>query len=129
DLDRLGAIDGGKQALQIGDLRQIVEDDVGVARIFSQEVLMIVLGAIECPARFDRGDDGRPEHVRRRRWLAPRSFDQPAATGPHPRLYLAADRRDLKPQRSAFRPSDQSRPVRSNMTRTIRMMPITPTPP
>jgi len=25
---------------------------------------MIVLGAIECPARFDRGDDGRFEHVR-----------------------------------------------------------------
>ena len=58
-----------------------------------------------------------------------RSFDQPAATGPHPRLYLAADRRKLNLRRSTFRPSDQSRPVRSNMTRTIRMTPITPTPP
>src|SRR6202453_3923538 len=44
---RVGAVERGEHALEVRDLRQVVIDDVGIARILRQEVLVIILGAIE----------------------------------------------------------------------------------
>src|SRR5215471_13275225 len=40
-------VDVGQQALQILDLRQIVDDDVGGSGVTRQKILMIALGRIE----------------------------------------------------------------------------------
>src|SRR6266478_3228870 len=42
--DRVGAIDLGEEALQVLDLRQVVVDDIRLARVPRQVVLMVVLG-------------------------------------------------------------------------------------
>src|SRR5580693_616819 len=60
---RVGAVERGEHALEVRNLRQVVIDDVGIARILCQKVLVIVLGAIKRLARFDRGDDRRAEHM------------------------------------------------------------------
>src|SRR5215470_19006619 len=54
-----GAIDVREEALEVVDLGQIVVDDVGVARVPRQEVLMIVLGGEEFLVGLDLGDDRR----------------------------------------------------------------------
>src|SRR5882724_9969454 len=41
DGDRLFAIGSGEQLLQIGDLRQVVEHDIGVGGVVDEEVLVI----------------------------------------------------------------------------------------
>jgi len=57
DGDRLLAPGIGKEALQVGDLGQVVDDDVGIGRVADQEVLVIALGRIEALERVDAGDD------------------------------------------------------------------------
>src|SRR5271170_7196399 len=64
DEHRIGAIGLWKVALQLLDLRQVVDDDVGVARILRQKILMIGLGRIEGPAGLDGGDDRGVERMR-----------------------------------------------------------------
>ena len=54
----------GKQALQGLDLRQIVDDDIRIVRVTRHEVLMMVLGRIEIPARLGFSDDRAIEHMR-----------------------------------------------------------------
>jgi len=54
---RRRAIKVRKQALQGLDLRQIVDDDIGIVRVARQEVLMIVLGRVEIPAWLGFSDD------------------------------------------------------------------------
>src|ERR1700719_4138984 len=46
-----------EETFQILDLRQVVVDDVRIAWMTCQEVLMIVLGSVEFPVRLDLGDD------------------------------------------------------------------------
>src|ERR1700720_1182692 len=64
DQRRSRAVKVGEQSLQILDLRQIVDDDIGVSGVTCQEILMIILGRIEVAAGFNLGDDLRIEHVR-----------------------------------------------------------------
>jgi hypothetical protein len=45
--NRRRSIDVGKQALEILDFRQIVDDDVGIGGVPGQKVLVIGLGRIE----------------------------------------------------------------------------------
>src|SRR5262245_52694656 len=51
----------GEQSLQVFDLWQVVDDDVGIAWIESQKVLVIVLGRIELAVGLNLRDDGRAE--------------------------------------------------------------------
>jgi hypothetical protein len=64
DQHRIIAIKLGEQAFQIGDLRQVVIDDIGVGGVQRQEVLMIGFCRIEAAARLDLGDDGRMIELR-----------------------------------------------------------------
>ena len=50
------AVEAGEQAFQVLDLRQVVDRDIGVARIAGQEILVIGLGREEFPAGLDPGD-------------------------------------------------------------------------
>src|ERR1700722_10678665 len=54
DQHGVGLVERGEQLLQIGDLRQVVIDDVRIARVLSEKILVIVLGAIECLSRLNR---------------------------------------------------------------------------
>src|ERR1700676_301207 len=56
-------IDLWELALQIRDLRQVIEDDVWVARIPDQKILVVGLGRIEALQRIDTRDDPVAEHV------------------------------------------------------------------
>jgi len=58
------AIGCGEQTFQILDLRQIVVDDVRMARMPREEILMIVLGRVELPIRLDLRDDRSIEEAR-----------------------------------------------------------------
>src|ERR1700730_3293776 len=51
DERRVGFVKRGEQALQVGDLRQVVVDDVRIGRVLGQKILVIVLDAIEGIAR------------------------------------------------------------------------------
>ena len=51
----VGAVESGEFFLQALQFGKIVEDDVGVAGIFLQEVLMVVLGAIKALERSHFG--------------------------------------------------------------------------
>src|SRR3984893_9906036 len=57
------AVKVGEQSLQILDLRQIVDDDIGVSGVTCQEILMITLGRVEVPAGLNLGDDRSIEHL------------------------------------------------------------------
>ena len=49
--------------LQVLDLRQVVDDDIGIGRMRRLKVLMIGLGRIELPRRLDLGDNSRIEDL------------------------------------------------------------------
>ncbi len=49
--------------LQVVDLRQVVERDVGLRRIAGQVILMVALRRIEGMIRFDLRRDWLPEYV------------------------------------------------------------------
>src|SRR5882724_9443619 len=61
DGHRLFAIGSGEQLLQVGDLRQVVEHDIGVGGIVDEEVLVIGLGREESLQGIDPGRDGAAE--------------------------------------------------------------------
>ena len=52
-------------ALEGGNLGQVVIDDIGIGRITDQEILVIVLGPVEALERLDLGGDGAGENLRR----------------------------------------------------------------
>ena len=56
-------IDVGIGTLEIVDLREIVDHDVGVGRVQHQKVLMILLRGVEALERLDLGDDRRVEQA------------------------------------------------------------------
>src|SRR5271169_1573160 len=64
DKNRLGPVELRKQTFEVGDLRQVLGRDVGLARVQGQVILMVRLGRIELPARFDHGDDRGGEDMR-----------------------------------------------------------------
>ena len=53
-----------EQALQLTDLREVVEHDVGIGRIHLQKVLVIILGRVERLAGLDSGHDPPAEDFR-----------------------------------------------------------------
>jgi len=63
DQHRDRAVKIGKQAPQILDLWQIVDDNVRISGITGQKILMIILGPVEIPAGLYLGDDRGIEYV------------------------------------------------------------------
>src|SRR4029077_4533767 len=61
---RIGTIRFGEDAFQILDLRQVVVDDVWMTRMPREEILMIVLGAVQLPIRLALCHDGSVEDAR-----------------------------------------------------------------
>src|SRR5215510_8128713 len=59
---RLIAIDIREQPLQVGDLRQIVENDIRIGGIANEEVLMIGLRREETLQGIDPGNDRATEY-------------------------------------------------------------------
>src|SRR5258708_11980393 len=55
---RVGPIRFGEETFQILDLRQVVVDDIRMARMPREEILMIVLGRVELPIRLALCHDG-----------------------------------------------------------------------
>src|SRR5512135_1674129 len=58
-------IQGRKQPSQVGDLRQVVDDDVGLVRMQVQIMLVVGLGVVEPLQGHDLGDDAAGEHASR----------------------------------------------------------------
>src|SRR5208283_943845 len=61
---RIGAIEIRQDTLQIGNLREIVDDDIGAVGMAGQVILMVGFGRVERPVGLDTGDDRGCEHVR-----------------------------------------------------------------
>src|ERR1700722_1694415 len=61
---RLIDVEAGQLALEVGNLRQIVVDDIGVARISDQEILVVAFRRIETLERIHARDDRVTEHMR-----------------------------------------------------------------
>src|ERR1700733_1074920 len=61
--NRLIDVDLRELALKIVDLGQVVIDDVGIARISDQKILVVAFSRIEALERIDPGDNRRVEHV------------------------------------------------------------------
>src|SRR4051794_4342725 len=53
--DRFGAVGVREKLLERFDLRQVVGGDVGVVGVQRQEILMVVLGRVECAGGLDPG--------------------------------------------------------------------------
>jgi hypothetical protein len=64
DEHRLGAIGIWEEALQSRDLRQVVDDDVGVGRVPRQEILVIGLSREEGSVGLNPGDNRGVERMR-----------------------------------------------------------------
>src|SRR5690349_2762517 len=61
---RSGAIKGRQLLLELGELGQVVVDDVRLIRVKREIVLVIVLGRIELVERHYLRDDRLAEHLR-----------------------------------------------------------------
>src|SRR3546814_8455210 len=55
-----------KEALHVGDLGKVIDDDIRIMRMSGQEVLMIALRGIKAGVLFNTGDYGLAKRMRGR---------------------------------------------------------------
>jgi hypothetical protein len=55
---RFAPVSVWEEALEVVHLGQIIEDDIGVTRVFGHEILVVELGRIEACPVLEAGDDG-----------------------------------------------------------------------
>ena len=60
----IGTIKLREQPLQVTNLRQVVDGDVGIGWIAGEKILMIPFGRVKRMTRLDLGNDGTVEGVR-----------------------------------------------------------------